>query len=579
MIGRAFPYGKGFLPLTRYLVHGEVGEHRDRALWVESRNLPTEDPETAARLMFAHARESVRTQRPVYHFVISFDPGDPVNRESMGRVVDAVLRRLGLEEHQALLVAHGDTAHPHVHVVVNRVHPETHRAWENSWDWPKIEKELRVQEVELGMRIVPGHLGRVPGREPAPALARGDAAFLRFVQERAGPVLELARSWVDVEAGLLRSGLVVRIKGGGLSINDGRQEVKASEVDRAFSRKHIEARLGKLSAHRLTHAPQRAPLEPPTRAGVEEVRVVEPQPVHQPPPVARVQRPPPVQPAPPPPPEQAPQAGPLADAGGSDLPAWLDRERERVRDAGLLLRVREAHAHILAAKDVHVRNHAIGKAEGAAHAARNHLANLEAAAETASGDRVALSLALDDVYTDPLAAVAELVRYGRTHDAEQVLRELHDRPEEFGPLVRTSPIWQFGVGWTTMPAVKKARKVKPSLVEAAVQSGREGPTIRELVDAKNRIREADAHAADLRAARRELPTSATSERMAADLLRSALRDGAEPSWISQQLARLLPPGDHAAAKIAEDVLRKVFTNPVGGMPKGPEPPRLGGMDI
>ena len=107
-------------------------------------------------------------------------------------------------------------------------------------------------------------------------------------------------------------------------------------------------------------------------------------------------------------PWQAPQAGPLADAGGSDLPAWLDRERERVRDAGLLLRLREAHAHILAAQDVHARNHAISKAEGAAHAARNHLANLEAAAETASDDRVALSLALDDVYTDSTAAVAEL---------------------------------------------------------------------------------------------------------------------------------------------------------------------------
>jgi hypothetical protein len=45
-------------------------------LWVESRNLPTEDPETAARLMAAHARLSDRTQRPVYHFVIAFHPGE-----------------------------------------------------------------------------------------------------------------------------------------------------------------------------------------------------------------------------------------------------------------------------------------------------------------------------------------------------------------------------------------------------------------------------------------------------------------------------------------------------------------------
>jgi hypothetical protein len=226
VIGLTFPFGRGFLALVRYLEHGEAGEHRDRVLWVESRNLPTEDPETAARLMAAHARQNVRTQRPVYHLVISFDPGDPVNRESMRRVVDAVLRRLGLEDRQALLVAHKDTEHPHVHVVVNRIHPETHLAWDNSWDWPKIEKVLREQEVELGMRRVPGHFGRVPGREPAPALARGDAAFLRSVQERAAHLLVYARSWAEVQEGLAAAGLAVRVKGGGLTIHDGRQEVK-----------------------------------------------------------------------------------------------------------------------------------------------------------------------------------------------------------------------------------------------------------------------------------------------------------------------------------------------------------------
>lgn len=162
MIGRTFPLGKGFLGLVRYLEHGEAGEHRDRVLWVESRNLPTEDPETAARLMAAHARESVRTQRPVYHLVISFDPGDKVDRKSMRGVVDAVLHRLGLEDRQALLVAHKDTEHPHVHVVVNRVHPETKLAWDNSWDWPKIEKVLREQ----------GGAWNAPGAGPLRARAR-----------------------------------------------------------------------------------------------------------------------------------------------------------------------------------------------------------------------------------------------------------------------------------------------------------------------------------------------------------------------------------------------------------------------
>lgn len=247
MIVRTFPPGKGCLGLVRYLEHGEAGEHRDRVLWVESRNLPTDDPETAARLMAADARLSVRTQRPVYHFAVSFDPGDPVDRASMCHVVDALLRRLGLEEHQALLVAHKDTEHPHVHVVVNRVHPETHLAWNNSWDWPKIEKVLREQEVELGLRRVPGHFGRVPGRQPAPRLERGDAAFLRSVQERAAHVLLYAWPWAEVEKQLAAAGLAVRIKGGGLTIHDGRREVKASDVHRECSRRHMERRLGRWS--------------------------------------------------------------------------------------------------------------------------------------------------------------------------------------------------------------------------------------------------------------------------------------------------------------------------------------------
>lgn len=312
MIGKPFPFGKGFIGLARYAAYGHAGEELDRVEWVETRNLPTEDPETAARLMAAYARQSVRTQRPVYHLVISADPGDPADRASMSRVADMVLRELGLSEHQVLIIAHNDTAHPHMHLVVNRVHPETHRAWENGWDWPKIEKALSAEEEALGWRVAP----RKRRREPrAPALVRGDPAFLRTVQERGGPVLGRAASWAELEEGLAAVGLHVRIKGGGLSINDGRQEVKASDVDRLFSRGYMEERLGKLSAHRAervreaetgTHLsgvqavpdgpvtepnrePEPEPLAPPPPAPVQ-LPAPEPQPVRAPePPVARVQ--------------------------------------------------------------------------------------------------------------------------------------------------------------------------------------------------------------------------------------------------------------------------------------------------
>ena len=47
---------------------------------------------------------------------------------------------LKMEEHQALIVCHNDTAHPHVHVIVNRVHPETGLAAKTSQDRLKLSR-------------------------------------------------------------------------------------------------------------------------------------------------------------------------------------------------------------------------------------------------------------------------------------------------------------------------------------------------------------------------------------------------------------------------------------------------------
>jgi hypothetical protein len=132
-----------------------------------------------------------------------------------------------------------------------------------------------------------------------------------------------------VEEGLARVGLHLRIKGGGLSIHDGRQEVKASDVARLFSRGNMEERLRKLSDYRRTRPaipaarPAREP-EPPAPPRREEVRpepaslgpvlsptgapAPEPEQVAEPEPsVARVQPPEPARPVPAPLPISTPE--------------------------------------------------------------------------------------------------------------------------------------------------------------------------------------------------------------------------------------------------------------------------------
>jgi hypothetical protein len=131
--------GKRFGPLATYLVSGRSGAETDRVAWTAGRNLGTDDPELAAPLMQATARQSALVQVPVYHLTVSFDQQDRVTPEQMQRVADRVLHDLGLSNHQALMVAHKDREHAHVHVMINRVHPDTGVAWERWQDRPKID--------------------------------------------------------------------------------------------------------------------------------------------------------------------------------------------------------------------------------------------------------------------------------------------------------------------------------------------------------------------------------------------------------------------------------------------------------
>lgn len=176
---------RSFASLGRYLVEGRAEENANRVEWSASRNLPTDDPELAATIMRATASQNVRVDQPVYHLTLSFDPGDPVNQVAMERVADRVLEALGLQEHQVLIVAHGDREHPHMHVLINRVHPETGKVWSRWQDYAVIQRVLREEERTLGLREVPGRLGdqlaldlprtempaqdaTAPGRRPTP---------------------------------------------------------------------------------------------------------------------------------------------------------------------------------------------------------------------------------------------------------------------------------------------------------------------------------------------------------------------------------------------------------------------------
>ena len=159
MIGKV-TQGKDVAGLSRYLTRTGGGDH---VAWTNTRNLLSTDRTEIAREMRVAAAQSSRCKKPVYHVSLSFSAEDRPTRAQMESACEAVLKDLGLQDHQAWLVAHRDTSHPHVHVMVNRVHPDTGKAWSASHDYRRIESTLRRLEQRWDLVRVPGHHARGKG--------------------------------------------------------------------------------------------------------------------------------------------------------------------------------------------------------------------------------------------------------------------------------------------------------------------------------------------------------------------------------------------------------------------------------
>lgn len=163
--------GTSFKGVFQYLNHdkrqdGEsVSTSSDRVDWVATRNLATDDPEMASRIMAATARQqddikissggSVagnKSDQVVFHYSLGWHPSekDGLTKAEMLRAADESIRAIGGDDHQAMIYAHNDADHPHVHVVLNRVNPD-HGKMLNLWKYQtNLSKWALSYEQERG---------------------------------------------------------------------------------------------------------------------------------------------------------------------------------------------------------------------------------------------------------------------------------------------------------------------------------------------------------------------------------------------------------------------------------------------
>jgi hypothetical protein len=163
MIPRLHPRGASFKGACNYILHDPEKQTSDRVAWVTTRNLAS-SPEWAWHEMYGtwaaqdqlkkasgHDLRGRKNAKPVLHYTLSWALSEQPTQEHMREAALGSLKAMGLHEHEALIAAHNDKEHTHLHIVVNTVHPQTGLTAPMKFSKLELSKWAEAYELQHGL--------------------------------------------------------------------------------------------------------------------------------------------------------------------------------------------------------------------------------------------------------------------------------------------------------------------------------------------------------------------------------------------------------------------------------------------
>ena len=178
MIPRVGPGGASFQGAGLYYLHDKDALTSERVAFTHTLNTHTDSPDRSLKVMAWTAMHQSglkqaagvkatgrKLEKPVYTYSLAWAQDESPNRDEMVTAAQDSLKALGMEDQQAVLVAHSDTEHPHIHVILNRVHPENGKAASTSKDHLKLSKWAESYERGQGKIRVQARVNHNARRE------------------------------------------------------------------------------------------------------------------------------------------------------------------------------------------------------------------------------------------------------------------------------------------------------------------------------------------------------------------------------------------------------------------------------
>ena len=290
--------------VANYIVEPERENGLEKCIHHEAENFLTDTHEGHIAEMTALAQDAVRSKDPIDHWVLSWRPEERPSVDQVREAVHIFAEHCGLKGHQTIWGLHDDTKNLHVHIAINRVHPDTLKVIEINKGFQKeaglqavaiIEKKQGWKSVE-NARYKTNDKGEllIDSKTKRPAKAKskdkpleptgpakdkeiqtGQKSAQRIGIELAAPIIAQAQSWKELHANMAAAGMQYERKGSGAVVQVGAELVKASDVARAASLSALQKRLGPYQPSQEIkpneyhhHAPQKPnPLEAGKKPG------------------------------------------------------------------------------------------------------------------------------------------------------------------------------------------------------------------------------------------------------------------------------------------------------------------------
>lgn len=174
------------------------------------------------------------------HQSFSFPPGEHVSNEKITAISQAFAKEFGFEQNQMLVFKHDDTAHPHFHIVANRINYNGKNTADHFNNYARTGSFSRRMELELGLTITPD----MQLNSKAKQAVSQDKSIL-YLKGIIDGLLPEVSSVTELKQNLEMKGIKTYI-GRGIAFFDPKSKVKVkgSQIGRDYSLVALESRIG-----------------------------------------------------------------------------------------------------------------------------------------------------------------------------------------------------------------------------------------------------------------------------------------------------------------------------------------------